>query len=68
MPPMEDVSNLDVNDEDNNNEFDLHATPDFMPDARDIMNKFPRLDAAASTEIRAFRETFGTSVLIVSKL
>ena len=37
-----------------------------MPDARDIMNKFPRPDAAASTEIRAFRETFGTSMPIVS--
>jgi hypothetical protein len=65
---MEDVSDLDVDDEDDDDKFDLHATPDFMPDARDIMNKFPRPDAAASTEIRAFRETFGTSVLIVSKL
>jgi hypothetical protein len=65
---MEDVSDLDVDDEDDDDEFDLHATPDLMPDARDIMNKFPRPDAAASTEIRAFRETFGTSVLIVSKL
>ena len=37
-----------------------------MPDARDIMNKSPRPDAAASTEIRAFRETFGTSLPIVS--
>ena len=39
---------------------------DFMSDARDIMNKSPRPNAAASTEIRAFRETFGTSLPIVS--
>ena len=41
--------------------------PDFMPDARDIMRKFPRDPeaAAAPTEVRAFRETFGTSLLIV---
>ena len=65
MPPTEDGSDLDVNDEDDNNEFNSHA----RPDARDIMNKFPRRpDAAASTEIRAFRETFGTSLLIVSKV
>ena len=32
------------------------------------MNKFPRPDAAASTKICAFRETFGTSLLIVSKV
>ena len=31
------------------------------------MNKFPRPDAAASTKICAFRETFG-SLLIVSKV
>ena len=67
MPPMEDGSNLDVDDEDDNDEFNSHARPDFMPDARDIMNKFPRPDAAALTKIRAFCETFGTSLLIVSK-
>ena len=40
-----------------------------MPDAQDIMNKFPRHpNAAALTEIRAFRETFGTSFLVVSKV
>jgi hypothetical protein len=41
--------------------------PDFMPDARDIMRKFPRDPeaAAAPTKVRAFRETFGTSLLIV---
>jgi hypothetical protein len=39
-----------------------------MPDARDIINKFPRPDAAASTKICAFRETFGTSLIIVSKV
>ena len=65
---MEDFSNLDVDDEDDDNEFDRHATSDFMPDARDIIYKFPRPDAAASTKICAFRETFGTSLLIVRKL
>ena len=52
IPPMEVGSNLDGED--------------IMTDARDIMNKFPRPNAAASTEIRAFRETFGTSLRIVS--
>ena len=52
MPPMEDG--------DNDDKCNLHhARPDFMPDARDIMNKFPRPDAAASTKIRAFRDTCG---------
>ena len=61
MPPMEDGSDLDVEGvEGDDDEYD------FMPDARDIMNKSPRPDAAASTEIRAFRETFGTSLPIVS--
>jgi len=68
MPPTEDGSDLDVNDEDDNNEFNSHARPDFMPNARDIMNKFPRPDSAASTGICAFRETFSTSLLIVSKV
>ena len=46
---------------------DTIVVPDFMPDARDIMRKFPRDPeaAAAPTEVRAFRETFGTSLLIV---
>ena len=58
-----------MEDGDNDDECNLHhAHLDFMPDTRDIMNKFPRPDAAASTEIRAFRETFGTSLLIVSKV
>ena len=58
-----------MEDGDNDDECNLHhARPNFMPDARDIMNKFPRPDAAASTEICAFRETFGTSLLIVSKV
>jgi hypothetical protein len=58
-----------MEDGDNNDECDLHhARPDFMPNARDIMNKFSRPDAAAPTKIRAFRETFGTSLLIVSKV
>ena len=58
-----------MEDGDNDDECNLHhARPDFMPDARDIMNKFPRPDTAALTEIRAFRETFGTSLLIVSKV
>ena len=40
-----------------------------MPDAWDIMNKFPRRpDTAASTKICAFHETFGTSLLVVSKV
>ena len=61
MPPMEDGSNLDVEGvKGDDDEYD------FMSDARDIMNKFPRPDAAASTKIRAFRETFGTSLPIVS--
>ena len=61
MPPMEDGSDLDVEGvEGDDDEYD------FMPAARDIMNKSPRPDAAASTEIRAFRETFGTSLPIVS--
>ena len=58
-----------MKDGDNDDECNLHhARPNFMPDARDIMNKSPRPNAAASTEIRAFRETFGTSLLIVSKV
>ena len=61
MPPMEDGSKLDVEGvKGNEDEYD------FMTDARDIMNKFPRPDAAASTKICAFRETFGTSLPIVS--
>ena len=61
MPPMEDGSDLDVEGvEGDDDEYD------FMSDARDIMNKSPRPNAAASTEIRAFRETFGTSLPIVS--
>ena len=39
-----------------------------MPDARDIMSKFPRPDAAASMEICSFRKTFGTCLPIVSKV
>jgi len=70
MPPStEDGSDHNFDDDDNNDEFNSHACPDFMPDAQDIMNKFPRRpNAAASTEIRAFRETFGTSFLVVSKV
>ncbi len=61
MPPMEDGSDLDVEGvEGDDDEYN------FMPYARDIMNKSPRPDAAASTEIRAFRETFGTSLPIMS--
>ena len=65
---MEDGSNHNVDDvdDDDDDDDDGDTHPDFMPDARDIMNKFPRPDAAASTEIRAFRETFGTSLPIVS--
>jgi len=63
---MEDGSDRDVNNHDS--EFDHHACLDCMPDARDILNKFPRPDAAASTKICAFHETFGTSLLIVSKV
>ena len=66
MPPTEDGSDLDVRDDDD--ECDRHAHPDFMPDARDMMNKFPCPAAAASTKIRASRKTFGTSLLIVSKV
>ena len=67
-PSMEDGSDHNVDDvaDDDDDDDDGDAHPDFMPDARDIMNKFPRPDAAASTEIRAFRETFGTSMPIVS--
>jgi hypothetical protein len=36
---------------------------DFVINARDIMNKFPCPDAAASTKICAFRKTFGTSMV-----
>jgi hypothetical protein len=72
MPPStEDGSdhNVDDVDDDDDDNDDGDARPDFMPDARDIMNKFPRRpDAAASTEIRAFRETFGTSLLVVNKV
>ena len=39
-----------------------------MPDARDIMNKFPRPDTAALTKICTFCETFGTRLPIVSKV
>ena len=61
MPPMEDGSKLNVEGvKGNEDEYD------FMTDARDIMNKFTRPDAAASTKIRAFHETFGTSLPIVS--
>ena len=63
---MEDGSNLDVNDHDS--KFNHHARLDCTPDARDIMNKFPRPDAAGSTKICAFCKTFGTSLLIVSKV
>ena len=40
MPPTEDGSNLDVNNDNNDNGFNRQAHPDFMPDARDIINKF----------------------------
>ena len=49
---------------------DTIVVPDFMPDARHIMRRFPRsadVDAAP-TEVRAFRETFGTSLLVVQKV
>ena len=41
-----------------------------MPAARDIMRRFPRRPeaAGAATEVRAFRETFGTSLLVVQKV
>ena len=58
---MEDGSKLNVEGvKGNEDEYD------FMTDTRDIMNKFTRPDAAASTKIRAFHETFGTSLPIVS--
>ncbi len=69
MPPsMEDGSDHNVDDDDDDDDDDDNgdAHPDFMPDARDIMNKFPCHDAAGSTEIRAFCEIFGTSLPIVS--
>ena len=72
MPPStEDGSDHKVDDDDDNddNNDDGDARPDFMPITRDIMNKVPWCpDAAASTEICAFRETFGTSLLVVSKV
>ena len=44
-----------------------YVLPNFMPAAWDIMRRFPRRPeaAGAATEARAFRETFGTSLLIV---
>jgi len=72
MPPStEDGSDHKVDDDDDNDDVDDDgdARPDFMPVTRDIMNKFPRRpDAAASTKICAFRETFSTSLLVVSKV
>ena len=43
---------------------DTFIVPDFMPNARDIMRWFPRNPEAdaAPTEVRAFHETFGTSL------
>ena len=64
---MMDGQDLHVNNDDSN-EFDRHASPDFMPNAWDVMNKFPRPNSAVSTKIRAFRETFDTSLPIVSKV
>jgi len=62
----DDAASLDDNEEDDASGVTIDI-PDFMPDARDIMRKFPRDPeaAAAPTEVRAFRETFGTSLLIV---
>ena len=66
MAPIEDDSNK-TEEEDS---FDSKATtaPDFMPDVRDIMNKFPRPDAAALTEICSFCKTVRTRLPIVSKV
>jgi hypothetical protein len=49
---------------------DTIVVPDFMPDARKIMRRFPRRAdvEVAPTEVRAFRETFGTSLLVVQKV
>ncbi len=49
---------------------DTIVIPNFMPDARQIMRRFPRradVDAAP-TEYCAFCETFGTSLLVVEKV
>ena len=65
MAPIED-NNDETEEEDS---FDSKATaPDFMPNAWDIMNKFPCPDAAALTKICSFRETFGMRLPIVSKV
>ena len=49
---------------------DTIVVPNFMPDTRHIMRWFPcSADVdAAPTEVRAFRETFDTSRLVVQKV
>jgi hypothetical protein len=47
---------------------DNYIVPDFMPTARNIINWFPRPNMVLSTETRAFRKTFGTSLHIVENL
>ena len=63
--------NASLNDfEDDEASGDTIIVPDFMPDVPQIMWRFPcsaNVDAAP-TKVRAFRETFGTSLLIVQKV
>jgi hypothetical protein len=66
---IEDDASLD-NFEDDEALGDTIVVSDFMPDAWQIMRRFPcsaDMDAA-QTEVRAFRKTFGTSLLIVEKV
>jgi hypothetical protein len=66
---IEDDASLD-NFEDDEASGDTIVVPDFMPDARHIMQRLPRsadVDAVP-TEVCAFRETLGTSLLVVEKV
>ncbi len=68
-PQIEDDASLD-NFEDDKASGDTIVVPDFMPDVRQIMRRFPSSSDvdAAPTEVHAFRETFGTSLLVMQKV
>jgi hypothetical protein len=58
-----------LNDDDNDKEEDNHGgAPDFVAAACNIQNRASKPVRAASSEMRHFREFFGTSLVIVDKL
>ena len=62
-----DTSTVELDESDDDGSYNL---PNFMPPARVIMNgnRNRRSDSSEATEMRIFRELFGTRLLVVENL